>query len=432
MRDTPIDISRYLPEDAAAATARTVTPMMASMQGSRILKIAAQVRAMVAEGREICNLTIGDFRPQFFPIPALLNEKIREAYGEGHTSYPPADGVPELKDAIASLYRDKLGLDYGAESVCVGSGARPPLYASWRLLTGPGVRTLSQAPAWNSSYYAHINGTDHHFIPTSAETNFFPTAEQVKQVLPGARLLLLNSPLNPTGTAIDRDVMAGIAQAIVEENWRRGSSPPVMLLFDQVYWMLTADGTTHHTPVQLVPEVAPYVIHIDAISKCFAATGVRVGWGVMPSFLQGRMRALIGHMGAWAPRPEQLATAWLLNHPAELERYMVDMRARIADRLSALHDGIIAMKSAGLPVDAIAPQGAIYLSLKVDLIGRGFDTNEQIRNYLLEEAGVAVVPFQAFDMPEESGWFRMSIGAVDVPELHRALDRLERAIRARL
>ena len=152
----------------------------------------------------------------------------------------------------------------------------------------------------------------------------------------------------------------------------------------------------------------------------------------MPSYMQGRMRALIGHAGAWAPRPEQLATAWLLDHPEEMDAYMVGMRARIAERLGLLYSGIQDMRSRGLPVDAIAPQGAIYLSLRMDLIGRGFESNEEIRSYLLNKAGVAVVPFQAFDMPEDSGWFRASIGAVSPSDLSAALQRVEDAIRARL
>jgi aspartate aminotransferase len=171
-------------------------------------------------------------------------------------------------------------------------------------------------------------------------------------------------------------------------------------------------------------------VHIDAISKAFAATGLRVGWAVMPPVLQGKMKALIGHMGAWAARPEQLATAWLLNHPAVITAYHTTMKAEVAARLNKLYDGISTMRAAGLPVDAIAPQGAIYLSFRVDLVGRGFDSNEAIRVYLLEKAGLAVVPFQAFDMNEDSGWFRMSIGAVSLAELDGALERMESAVRA--
>ncbi|MEL6343860.1 MAG: aminotransferase class I/II-fold pyridoxal phosphate-dependent enzyme [Myxococcota bacterium] len=428
-----IDLSSYFVSDPSAAR-QMVSPVIADMLGSKILKIAGEVRAMMASGRSVCNLTVGDFRPQHFPIPAALSEQVQRAYVDQQTNYPPADGIPELKQAVADLYTRELGLAYGPESVCIGSGARPPLYGSWALFTQPGDQTVSFLPAWNNGYYAHLFQTKHVYVPTTAETNFFPTIDQVREILPGTRMVAMNSPLNPTGTAISKDVLAGIAQAIVEENQarsRRGEAP-AMVLYDQVYWMLTASETRHHNPVQLVPEIAPYVVNVDAISKCFAATGLRVGWAVLPPYLQGRMRALIGHVGAWAPRPEQVATAWLLNHPDVMHAYMAEMRARIAARLNTLYDGITAMKSRGLPVEAISPQGGIYLSFRVNLIGRGFSTNEEIRHYLLNSAGVAVVPFQAFDLTDDSGWFRMSVGAVGVGELDDALERIEKAIQAKL
>jgi aspartate aminotransferase len=430
---TPVDVSRYLPNNPRAAIRSTVTEVMAGLQGSMILGIGAEVRALQAQGREICNLTIGDFSPQQFPLPEQISEGVLAAYREGQTGYPPADGLPELKQAIVDLYKRGLGVEYSTDSVCVGSGARPPMYATWRMMTRPGDRTVSFLPAWNNSYYSHLCETNHEYVPTSAEHDFFPTVEAFAASLKGTRLVVVNTPLNPTGTAASREQIAGYAQAIVDENRSRGDARPVVMMFDQVYWLLTAEGVEHHSPVALVPEVAPYVIHTDAISKCFAATGLRVGWGVMPPYLQGRMKAFIGHVGAWAPRPEQLATAWLLQRPEQMEAYMVGMRARISDRLGLLYRGIEDMAARGLPVSAIAPQGAIYMSIHVDLIGRsGFETNEDIRSYLLHEAGVALVPFQAFDMPEQSGWFRASIGAVGVEELGGALERLEAAIRARL
>jgi aspartate aminotransferase len=281
---------------------------------------------------------------------------------------------------------------------------------------------------WNVGYYAHIFQSDHQFVSTSSETDFFPTVEQAREAMRGARMMMINSPLNPTGTAISEDVLRGIAQALVEEN--RGRERPCMLVYDQVYWMLTAEGTKHLNPVALVPECAPYVVQVDAISKCFAATGLRVGWGVLPSYLQPKMKALVGHMGSWAPRPEQLATAWFLSDPDRVAASMTEMRSQISARLNRLYQGISDMRDRGLPVDAIAPQGAIYLSLRVNLVGRGFENNEAVRRHLLHEAGVAVVPFQAFDLPEDTGWFRMSVGAVGLDQIDVALGRMEAVIGA--
>ncbi len=430
-----LDISSLLPADPSNAAKQALAPVVNDLGGSKILRIASQVRAMQREGKEICNLTVGDFSPAQFRIPEALTRGIVDAVQAGHTNYPPSDGIPELKEAIAEYYADELGLEYSAGSVCVGSGARPPIYAAWRMFVEPGDRTVSCRPMWNVSYYAHLVQSEHVFLETSAETNFFPTVEQVAEVLPGTRLLVLNSPLNPTGTMIDEEVLRGIAQAVVDENKRR-TGRPCMLLFDQVYWLLTAEGMEHKSPVQLVPEVAPYVVHVDAVSKAFAGTGLRVGWGVLPEYLQPKMKALIGHMGSWAPRPEQMATAAFLRDRAAVSTYLDSIRSDIAGRLGAFYDGFQDMASRGLPVDAIKPQGAIYMSLHLDLIGRGgkggaFDTNEQIRSWLLEDAGVAVVPFQAFDLTGDTGWFRLSVGAVGVDECHAAVGRIEDAMKRR-
>ena len=421
-----ISIHDYLPSDPEAAAAAALTPRTYEMRGSRILSIAGEVRAMLARGEEVGNFTVGDFKPEQFHIPALLADRIQAEIAAGNTNYPPADGVPELKQAVADLYKRELGIDYGPESVCVGSGARPPIYASWNLFVEPGDKTVSFLPMWNVGYYAHLFQSDHRFVATAAENNFFPTVDQVRESIRGARLLMINSPLNPTGTAISKEVLTGIAQALVEEN--RGRDRPCMWVYDQVYWMLTFGETEHFNPVALVPECAPYVVQVDAISKCFAATGLRVGWGVLPPYLQVKMKALIGHMGSWAPRPEQLATAWFLSDSGRVRETMAQMRSEVAARLDRLYDGIVQMRDAGLPVDAIAPQGAIYLSFKVDLIGRGFEDNEAIRRHLLHEAGIAVVPFQAFDLPDESGWFRMSVGAVGLSDIDGALERLQAVV----
>ena len=160
----PIDFSMHSSSDF-------VVPRMDQMQGSRILKIAGQVRELSAKGHEICNLTIGDFKPAEFPIPKEIAIGVSKAYSEGQTNYPPADGTLELKEAISSMYQRQFGLDYGPSGICVGSGARPPIYATWRLFVEPGDKTVSFLPAWNIGYYSHLVKSNHQFIQTLPENN---------------------------------------------------------------------------------------------------------------------------------------------------------------------------------------------------------------------------------------------------------------------
>ena len=147
-------------------------PNIESMRGSMILKIVKQVHKLRSQGKEIINLTIGDFDTTLFPVHSGFSEQVQKAYLNGKTNYPPSAGVLELRKAVASLYRNKLNLDIDESCVCITSGARPPLYASWRMFTSVGDKSVSFLPAWNIGYYAHLNQTNHHFIKTQASTNF--------------------------------------------------------------------------------------------------------------------------------------------------------------------------------------------------------------------------------------------------------------------
>jgi aspartate aminotransferase len=235
---------------------------------------------------------------------------------------------------------------------------------------------------------------------------------------------------------LSADETERIARLVVEENRRREKSGerPLLVMFDQVYWMLTFGNHRHATPLDRVPEAAPYVLFVDGISKGFAATGLRVGWMVGPPTLVARMRDLLGHIGAWAPRPEQLATAAVLDDPVAMGSFLTHTRSELEARLQLLAKGIQKLKAEGFPVDCVAPQGAIYLSAWFGLIGKTVDgvaikTNEQVRKILLEKAGLAVVPFQAFGLKEENGWFRLSVGAVSVASIEAALPRLKSAMK---
>jgi aspartate aminotransferase len=265
-----------------------------------------------------------------------------------------------------------------------------------------------------------------------ADANFFPTPDELRPYLGTARLLLINSPLNPTGTVLDPEVLRRICELVVEENRRRGKAggdagKALWLCYDQVYWQLTFGNARHATPPEVCADVAPYTIMLDAASKSFAATGLRVGWAVMPPAARQRMADILGHVGAWAPKPEQVAMATFLDDEPAIAEYHTTMRARVRERLDALAAGFAAMRAEGLPVEVIAPQGAIYLSIRFALPGR---TNEATRRLLLDGAGFAVVPFQAFGLKEDSGWFRISVGAVSMAEIAAALPRVRAVLAA--
>ena len=412
--------------------------MAAGLVGSEILAIAADVRERVANGTSICNLTVGDFSPKQFKVPTQLREGIAAALSAGQTNYPPSSGIPELREAVSRLFARRLGLHYPARSVLVAGGARPLIYGTYRAVVDPGDRVVYPVPSWNNNHYTHLLGADGVPISCGPQTRFLPTREALSRVLPGARLVCINSPLNPTGTAIDADALQGICEAIVAENEARRSSGqrPLYLLYDQVYWMLRMPGVEHVTPPGLVPKMAEYTIVIDGISKAFAATGVRVGWAAGPADIIERMAAILGHVGAWAPRPAQHATAALLDDDEGQQQFLDAIMEGLGERLGRLHRAVSAMTEQGLPVEAIPPMGAIYLTVRVHPFGRRtpdgktLTTNEDVRRYLLDAARVAIVPFQAFGVTGDEGWFRLSVGAVGVDEIDEAMGRVQQALSA--
>ena len=436
--DEPIDCTVCTPpgEDEAAFSARALNSMSQGLGGSQILRIAGEIKAMQANGQDIYNLTVGDFSPQEFRIPERMARDIAAALSRGETNYPPAIGLPETREAVRTLYERELGLKYRMDSVIMGSGARPPIFATVALVVEPGDKMLFGIPSWNNPYYVHLAGAGAIALATNAESNFLLTAEMIRPHLDGVTLLCLNSPLNPCGTAYSEQQLAELCDVILDENARRASSGqrPVMVMYDQVYWMLCFGETRHHSPVSVRPEMAPYTIYVDAISKSFAATGLRVGWAVVPPALTPRFKALIGHMGAWAPRPAQLATAALLHDPQAIREYHATMKTDVEARLDALHQGFSAMAEQGLPVHSLAPQGAIYLSVHFDILGRShrghsIETDEDVRSFLLQEAGLGIVPFQAFGLSEDTGWMRFSVGAVSLQAIEKGLQRAEAALK---
>jgi aspartate aminotransferase len=413
--------------------------MAGALVGSEILKIAAEIRGLRAGGATVCNLTVGDFDPAQFRIPRALEDGIVGALRAGETNYPPSSGLDPLRAAVSRFWERRLGLAYAPSSVVVTGGSRPGIYGAYRTLVDAGERVVYPVPSWNNNHYVHLVGAEGVPLVCGPESGFLPTADALAPLVrdPRVRLVALNSPLNPAGTLFTADQLGAVCDVILGENRRRGAADrPLWLLYDQVYWTLTFGGARHVDPVSLAPAMREHTVYVDGISKAFAATGVRVGWVAGPERVTRAMSDVLGHVGAWAPRAEQAAVAHFLDDDAAMAPYQADLLAGVRARLDALHAGLAALADAGHPVTAFAPAGAIYLSLRFDLVGRRtadgatLDTNEAIRRWLLDAAGLAVVPFQAFGTRGEDGWFRASVGATSVAEVEGVMPRVRAALDA--
>ena len=411
--------------------------MAGSLIGSEIIKIGNEVNDMIRRGEQICNLTIGDFDPAIYPIPAALAAEITAAYQAGHTNYPPANGMVALREAATAFTKQRLGLDYSPNDVLVAGGSRPLIYATYLALVDPGDRVVFPVPSWNNNHYCHLSGAEPVMVETTSENNFMPTAAELAPHLAGATLLALCSPLNPTGTVFTRDNLLAICDLVLAENQRRQpGEKPLYLLYDQIYWMLTFGQTEHFDPVNLRPELRDYVVYIDGISKCLAATGVRVGYAFGPAVVIDKMKAILGHVGAWAPKAEQVATAKFLPNTTAVDGYIDEFKHNIQRSLETLHAGLQELKAAGYPVDSIVPMGAIYLTARLDVLGKTtpagqlLSTTKELTSYLISDAGLALVPFSAFGTAGTAPWFRMSVGGASLASIEAALPRLRAALDA--
>jgi len=331
--------------------------------------------------------------------------------------------------------KDEEGLDYSINEILVASGGRPLIYTVFRAICDIGDKIIYAVPSWNNNHYTHFVGGEHIVIEAKAKNNFMPTASDLKPHISDAVLISLCSPQNPTGTTFRKEELEAICDMVIEENKRRADGQKKLyVMFDQMYWHLTYGEIKHYNPVSLRPEMREYTIFIDAISKVFAATGVRVGWGMGPSAVISKMKAILTHIGAWAPMAEQKAVAYYLGNREAIHKYLANFKSEIEERLRRIYNGFAGLKKEGHPVDAIAPEAAIYLTIKIDLVGKTsadgklLATQSDVTAYMLNNAGLAVVPFYAFGAEKNSPWYRLSIGTCKKEEIDEMIGKLREAL----
>jgi aspartate aminotransferase len=414
---------------------QNISTKAANLIGSEIIKLGAEINQRIKEGNHIYNLTIGDFNPKYFSIPSALKQYIIEAYENNETNYPPADGVLELKKAIKNFIFKYENIEFSDDELMVASGGRPLIHAIYKTILNPNDKVLYPVPSWNNNHYCHLSDAIKIEVQTKAENGFMPTVDELKPYIHEAVLLALCSPLNPTGTTFKKEQLAEICDLVLSENNKRaGKQKPLYILFDQIYWMLRTDGIEHYNPVSLRPEMKKYTIFVDGISKSLAATGVRVGWGLGPVEIISKMKSIIGHIGAWAPRAEQIATAKFLDNDEAINQYLDELKQKIDVRFNALYKAFEALKAKGFPVQIIAPEGAIYLTAQFDLIGKKLpdgkiiQTTSDISSFLINHAQLALVPFTAFGCPDGTDWYRISVGTLNENDIPDLLLKLENAL----
>jgi aspartate aminotransferase len=419
-----------LPEHIIFAVMK-LSHLSETLIGSEIVNLGGEIREKIRQGQKIYNFTVGDFDPSIFPIPKELEDGIVEAYRQHFTNYPAGEGNLDLREAISVFLKEHEQLHYSLSEILVASGGRPLIYSLYRAICDKDEKVIYAVPSWNNNHYTHFVGAQHVVVEAKASNNFMPVAEEIRPHIKNASLLALCSPQNPTGTTFTRQDLLDICDLVLEENERRGErEKKLYVMYDQMYWQLTYGTIEHYNPVSLRPAMQQYTIFIDAISKAFAATGVRVGWAFGPKVIMDKMKAILSHVGAWAPMAEQKAVAKFLHDKKAIHAYLEHFKKELELRLRGIYNGLQQLKTEGHSVDAVAPQAAIYLTIKIDLVGKKteggktLETQNDVTAYLLNEARLAIVPFYAFGTDRSSPWYRLSVGTCkkeEIPEMINAL-----------
>lgn len=385
----------------------------AALSPSPTLAIDTRAKDLQAQGADLINLSAGE--PDF-NTPANACDAATEAIRAGRTHYTAPQGIGELRAAVCEKLARDNGLAYEADEVVVTAGAKQALYNALQVLCDPGDEVLVPVPFWVSyTEQAKLAGGVPVLVPTREADGFRLTAEALaERITPRSRLLILNSPCNPTGAVLARRDLEAIGEVVL----RHG----LFVLADEIYEKMVYDGAEHVSLAALDPELKRRTLVINGLSKAYAMTGWRVGYAAGPRLLVRAMGALQGQTTGNASSIAQWAAVAALRGPQEPIASMV---AAFAERRRLVLDGL-----GRLPLLRCAPPaGAFYVFPRVaDAFGRRtpagavVDGSERFCERLLEEVGLAIVPGSAFG---SDAHVRLSYAAS--PEVLRAgLDRLGR------
>ena len=375
-----------------------------ALQPSLTLAIAAKAKQLRADGADVCSLSAGE--PDF-DTPEFIRAAAIKALDGGQTRYGPAAGEPALREAIAAKLSQENHVATRAAQVLVTNGGKQALYNLFQVLLGPGDEVLLPAPYWLSyPEIARMAGASVKELPSDADQGFRLKPEQLEAAItPASRLLVLNSPSNPTGMVLSRAELEAIAHVL-----RR--HPQVLVVCDEIYEFLLAPGHTHHSFAAVAPDLADRIFTVNGFAKGWAMTGWRIGW------LAGAQEVIAAASALQSQTTSNVCTFAQFGALAAISgsRQCVHaMAAEFNGRRSLLTEGLMAMEGLKL----MAPEGAFYAFPDVSHFGLDSMT---LCNRLLDEVGLAVVPGVAFG---DDRCIRLSCAASPAT-IEDGLERLQR------
>jgi aspartate aminotransferase len=384
-----------------------------AVKPSPTLAVTARAAAMKAAGKDVVGLGAGE--PDF-DTPEHIKEAAIQAIRDGFTKYTDVDGTPSLKRAVIAKFKRDNGLDYAPDQVLVSVGGKQSFFNLAQALLDPGDEVIIPAPYWVSyPDMALLAGAQPVFIKTSDDQRFKITAPQLAGAITSkTRLVVINSPSNPTGMAYTADELAELAEVLVEH-------PRIVIATDDMYEHIRWDSSAPFVNILSVrPELYDRTIVLNGVSKAYSMTGWRIGYAGGPVELIKAMKKVQSQSTSNPTSISQVAAEAALNGPQDFIRVMVtafeERHDFVVDRLNRLPG-----------VSCLPTDGTFYLFPSVqELIDRldGIGNDVEFAEYLIEKAGVALVPGSAFGL---GGHIRLSI-ATSMANLEKALERIEAVV----
>ncbi|MFB3738662.1 MAG: pyridoxal phosphate-dependent aminotransferase [Candidatus Velamenicoccus archaeovorus] len=363
-------------------------------------EVLARARALEAQGREIVHLELGE--PDF-TTPEHIREAAKDALDRGMTHYVPAPGIPELREAVVAFLERYGRLSTSPDRVVVTPGAKPIMFFTIMALCDEGDEVIYPDPGFPMyESIANFVGATPVPIPLREEHGFrLDPAELASLASDRTKLLILNSPHNPCGSALTREDLEAVAELAIRHDF--------VVLADEVYWMIRYDGP--HESILSVDGMTERTVLLDGWSKTWAMTGWRLGFGVFPGFLVEPVTRLVINSVSCTSAFSQRAAIAALTGPMEPSQQMVEEFRR---RRDAIVTGLNRIEG----VSCLEPDGAFYVFPNITGLGR---TSKEVEEHLLQEAGVAALSGTAFGAQGE-GYLRFSYA--------NSLENIERALKA--
>lgn len=389
-----------------------------AVKPSPTMAMTAKAAELKAAGNDVIGLAAGE--PDF-DTPEHIKAAAIEAIQEGQTKYTAASGTPELRRAICEKFKRDNGLDYTPDQIVVGNGAKQVLFNALLATVNPGDEVLIPAPYWVSyPDMVRVAEGEPVIIPTQMEQGFKLQPEALEAAItPRSKWLILNSPSNPSGAAYTREELNALTDILLRH-------PHVMVMADDIYEYLVYDGFQFATPAQVEPALMDRTLTVNGVSKAYAMTGWRIGYGAGPTALMKPLASLQSHSTSNACSISQAAALEALTGSHDfLREWLPAFKKRrdlVVNRLNAI-DGITCP----------TPEGAFYVFPScAGLLGKRtpegncIETSEDFCLYLLESQGCAAVAGSAFGT---EGHFRISY-ATSEAALEDACNRIAKAVAA--